>query len=207
MKNKIFEMLRTKYAHLGLNKEVLEGVATQLSTFVTEETQVEPAVNGAEQMLKSFQAYADNRVNTFKTESEKYKGEVDALKAQLAKKGNDPKEEKENPDLEKLFAEKLQEIVKPLQEKIQTFENKEKANERQNLILSKVRELGIPQWRIQEGFAITDDMDEAKITEYLSTVKQNIQSAGLSTKGGLPIDDGKKANIEEVKGIVNNLMN
>ena len=62
-KEKILQLLKTKYAALGLSAQVLEGVATNLSTFVTEEAQVEPAVAGAESMLKHLQSFADSRVN------------------------------------------------------------------------------------------------------------------------------------------------
>jgi len=88
LKEKILQALKTKYAALGLSAQVLEGVATNLSTFVTEEAQVEPAIAGAESMLKHFQSFADSRVNTFKTESEKYKKEAEDWKAKF-EKGNE----------------------------------------------------------------------------------------------------------------------
>ena len=88
-KEKILQLLKTKYNHLGLSSQVLEGVAANLSAYVTEESQVEPATAGAEAMLKLFQSYADNRVNTFKAESEKYKKEADDWKAK-AEKSNEP---------------------------------------------------------------------------------------------------------------------
>ena len=88
-KEKILQLLKTKYNHLGLSSQVLEGVATNLSAYVTEESQVEPATAGAEAMLKLFQSYADNRVNTFRAESEKYKKEADDWKAK-AEKSNEP---------------------------------------------------------------------------------------------------------------------
>ena len=88
-KEKILQLLKTKYNHLGLSGQVLEGVAANLSAYVIEESQVEPATAGAEAMLKLFQSYADNRVNTFKAESEKYKKEADDWKAK-AEKSNEP---------------------------------------------------------------------------------------------------------------------
>jgi hypothetical protein len=84
MKTKIFEALKTKYSNLGFNKDVLEGVATQLSAFVTEEGGIANAVVGAEAMLKTFQSFSDSRVNSFQTESAKDKAETEALKLRLA---------------------------------------------------------------------------------------------------------------------------
>ncbi|GJH39886.1 hypothetical protein RCZ04_04360 [Capnocytophaga sp. HP1101] len=88
-KEKILQSLKTKYAALGLSAQVLEGVATNLSIFVTEENQLEPAIAGAEPMLKQFQSFADSRVNAFKTESEKYKKEAEDWKAKF-EKGKEP---------------------------------------------------------------------------------------------------------------------
>lgn len=205
-KEKIFEGLKTKYSSLGLSKEVLEGVAAQLSTSVTEETQIEPAVNGAEGMLKLFQSYADSRVNAFKTESDKYKAEVEKLKAEAAKKQSEPTQGGNTKEGGEDFKALLAEALKPLTDKIGQLEADKKAEARSNFIASKVKELGIPDWRVKERFGITEDMDEAAISEYLSTVKQNIQTAGLGTKGGLPLDVNDKPKAEDVKSIVENLM-
>ena len=204
-KEKIFETLKTKYKDLGFSKEALEGVATQLSAFVTEEDKIETAVAGSETTLRTLQSYIDGRVNSFRNENEKYKSEIEQLKAQLAGKEK-PKEEKKDVDIEKLFAEKLAEAMKPFQEKIQQLESKEKADTRRAFVEAKVKELGIPDWRASEGFAITEEMDETQITEHLSKVKQNLQVSGLQTKGGLPVDMNEKPKPEEVKGIINNIM-
>ncbi|GIM60083.1 hypothetical protein CAPN008_01330 [Capnocytophaga canis] len=205
-KEKIFETLKTKYKDIGVSKEVLEGVATNLSAFVKEETQIEPAVNGAETMLRTLQSYADNRVNTFKNESEKYKKEAEELKTRLAGLKKTPEQEEKGGFSEQLFAEKLAEAMKPFQEKLQQLESKEKADTRKAFIGAKVKELGIPEWRVNEGFAINDQMDETQIVTYLSNIKQNIQTAGLQDKKGLPLDDTGKPNSEEVKSIINNIM-
>lgn len=111
MKVKIFEALKTKYANLGFSKEVFEGVATQLSTFITEEDKIATAVEGAESMLKSFQSFADSRVNSFKTESDKYKTEAEQLKTRLAEleKKQEPKPKTEDiPDYELFLTTNLE---------------------------------------------------------------------------------------------------
>lgn len=59
MKDKILQQLKTKYSNLGLSVKTLEGFAEQLATTVTEETQIEGAVQGAEFYLKIAQAEAD----------------------------------------------------------------------------------------------------------------------------------------------------
>ena len=59
MKDKILQQLKTKYSNLGLSVKTLEGFAEQLANGVTEETQIEGAVQGAEFYLKIAQAEAD----------------------------------------------------------------------------------------------------------------------------------------------------
>ena len=43
----------------------------------------------------------------------------------------------------------------------------------------KAKELGIPQWRIDEGFNIADDADDTAISEHLSKVSNNIKAQSL----------------------------
>ena len=59
MKDKILQQLKTKYKDLGLSVKTLEGFAEQLANGVTEESQIEGAVQGAEFYLKIAQAEAD----------------------------------------------------------------------------------------------------------------------------------------------------
>lgn len=82
----------------------------------------------------------------------------------------------------------------------------EKANaERKNLIHSKAKELGIPEYRIKEGFSIADNADESAITEYLTTVANNIKANQLpSNKEAFPMSTNlKKEDIDSIaKGLV-----
>lgn len=64
MQQKILEQLKTKYANLGFSEKTLTGVADFLAATVKEETQIEPAISGAEPLLKVFQGEIDGRVTT-----------------------------------------------------------------------------------------------------------------------------------------------
>lgn len=56
------------------------------------------------------------------------------------------------------------------------------------LISAKAKELGIPEWRMKEGFVIADDADEKTIGDYLANVQKNLVTAGLEGKGsGFPM--------------------
>lgn len=141
MKKKILENLKTKYAYLGFSTEVLEGVATNLSTFVNEETQIEPAVNGAEMMLKAFQSSADSRVGSYRNEAEKYKAELEKLKAQSSGGGQPSNEDDKIPAWAKTLIdnnEKLQNSLTALQ--------KEKENQSfTSAFAQKMKEKGVPE--------------------------------------------------------------
>lgn len=62
--------------------------------------------------------------------------------------------------------------------------------ERSEMILSKARELGIPQYRIDEGFNIAPDADEHTITEFLGKVSQNIKANVLPGSQSFQMGDG-----------------
>ncbi|MFR4026941.1 MAG: hypothetical protein ACLTZY_16090 [Alistipes indistinctus] len=57
-----------------------------------------------------------------------------------------------------------------------------------NLITAKAKELGIPEWRMKEGFVIAEDANEKAIGDYLANVQKNLVTAGLEGKGsGFPM--------------------
>ncbi|MFJ1439289.1 hypothetical protein ACILPE_06085 [Capnocytophaga canimorsus] len=144
MKVKIFEMLKTKYKDIGVSKEVLEGVATNLSAFVKEETQIEPAVNGAELMLKSFQSYADNRVNAFKNESEKYKKEAEELKVKLAG-GNPNPPKNEGGEEVPSWANALIESQTALQKTVSELKTEKASQNLKESFVQKMKDKHIPE--------------------------------------------------------------
>lgn len=60
-----------------------------------------------------------------------------------------------------------------LKEENDKFKATEALKARQKMILDKATELGIPQWRIDEGFNIAGDADETAVATYLSKVANN----------------------------------
>ena len=54
MKEKILAALKTKYANLGFGLKALDGMAAVLAKTVADESQLETAVNGVEEILKVF---------------------------------------------------------------------------------------------------------------------------------------------------------
>jgi len=80
MKEKIKSALKTKYASLGLSEEALDGAALLMSITITEESQIEAVVNGAEPSLKGFQADVDRRVTAISGKNQELEAENLKLK-------------------------------------------------------------------------------------------------------------------------------
>lgn len=193
MKDKIFQSLKQAYSSLGLSDEILQGQADALvaSGLVTDEN-LATVVQGQSSFLSSLQSGIDKRV-------------TDAVNKAKEKK-EETKGGAEQPDIQRMIDAAIEAKVAPLQSKLNDYEANEAKATRANLISSKAKELGIPEWRMKEGFAISDDMDETAINTYLSGVKQNIVTAGLEGKGsaGILSTSDNKAK-EEAESWANNL--
>lgn len=75
-------------------------------------------------------------------------------------------------------------------------------------ILDKAKELGIPQSRIDEGFVIAEDADDATINDTLAKVANNYKALQLPPKGGFSMSTGtptKEDVINVADSLVSNL--
>lgn len=180
MKEKIYNQLKQEYARLGLSDELLQSVAASLEAtgLVTDEN-LATVVKGQESMLKSYQSNFDK----LRTEGAGYKKELEELKAKGGQGGGQQKQPKD--ELLELFNKYKEENDKKLNALIEEntkFKAEKARGERNALILAKAKELKISKSRIEEGFAIPDDMDEAGIATYLSKVKKNEVAKGLEDR-------------------------
>lgn len=191
MKIKLFNALKQDHSKLGLSDEVLQAYAESLvaTGLVTEET-LATVSKGQEPALKAYQSSIDKE----RTEKANYKSELEALKA----KGGDPKPNPQQTptptdELDPKVKAYLDSVVTPIQTELNAYKAKESQAARLSLILGKAKELGIPEWRINEGFTIADDADETAINTTLSGIKQNIVTAGLEKgSAGHPLSDEKE---------------
>lgn len=191
MKEKILAALKTKYSNLGFGAKVLDGVAAILEKSVTDESQIETAVGGVEPLLKVFQSDADRA----RTEYNALKGQYDVLKAKVeaSAAGGGEQGKKNAPDDEepawfKAYKQQQEERYNAIKTESDTLKAEKAKSERANLITAKAKELGIPEWRMKEGFVIADDADEKAIGDYLAGVQKNLVTAGLEGKGsGFPM--------------------
>lgn len=186
MKEKIFNLLKQSYSNFGLSDDILQGQAEALAnTGLVTEDNLQTVVDGQKSFLSSLQSGIDKRVTDAVN---KAKGE----KREESAGGGEQK--KNEPDLQKMIEEALAAKLSPIQEELNAYKTKEQQTARANMIASKAKELGIPEWRAKEGFAITPEMDEAAINSYLAGIKQNIVTAGLESSnasGVLSTSDDK----------------
>lgn len=194
MKEKIFQQLKQKYSNLGLTEEVLQSVAESLSaTGIVTDENLETVIAGQGTMLKSYQSSLDK----VRTEGANYKKELEELKNNGGGTNPNPKETEE-PDWFKKYREEQEEKIKALTTAHEAAQAEKARTERKNLILSKAKNLKISPERIDEGFAITDDMDETAIDTYLAKVKKNEVAKGLEEGSSAFRLSGQEENSKEL---------
>ncbi len=204
MKEKILALLIAKFA--GVRKDGLNQLAGAIALQVTTEEEAQTAVGKftADQVsafVSEWRKEADAEITKAnKTYEDGLKKKYDFVEKASEQT---PLAEKTKPDdIDAKIAAAVSAAINPLQTKLSAYETKEQQAIRQNIILTKAKDLGIPEWRIQEGFTIADDADEAAINTTLSAIKQNIVTAGLEKSPGFPIDPKVKPSTEELDSIL-----
>lgn len=194
MKQKILSELKNKYAHLGLSKEALDGVASVLEKTIKSEDEIETAVNGVEGMLKVFQSEADrertnyNALKAAKEEIEKKLKEATPL--------TPPKEDSKPFDAEAFKAEILDTLRK---ERESAAQDAEKAAQRKADIAAKAKEYGIPE-KLIGNLAIADD---ANVDDYFKDVKQTLADAGFEFSEPPTPGGGVRTDAEGIANLIN----
>lgn len=180
MKEKIFIALKAKIVNpttgkTSISDKTLNAYVDIIAAQITDESKIPEAIVPFIPVLLEVQANINSEAAAAANEKET------VLKAEIEKLKKPAGEEK--PDaMQALIDAAIEKAVKPLSEKLLGYESKEKLTARQTLIASKAKELGIPEWRQKEGFTIADDLDETGITAHLTSVKQNLVTAGLESK-------------------------
>ena len=179
MKDKIFLKLKQVYSHLGLGDVVLQAHAEALNNIgVVNEDNIEVVVSSQKSFLESLQRENDKRANEASIKARMNAEKEYKKHTEETHNGESVSEwfkaEKEKTD--KLI-KSLQDDLVVLKDKNEQYEREKSALERKNLITAKAQALGIPKYRIDEGFVINDDADEATISAYLTQVANNIKNA------------------------------
>lgn len=132
----------------------------------------------------------DAKIEALKAE---YKTQLDGINAALA-------------DLKKTNSE-YETKIKAMEDEKAAAAKAAAAKARQDMILAKAKEAGIPDWRINQGFNFADDMDETKIVEtlngYAADIKKQMLPTGVHQNR---TDDGKAVSAEQAMDIVKGIL-
>lgn len=91
----------------------------------------------------------------------------------------------------------LEKRVKSLSDENTAAKKAAVAAERKAKIEAKAKELGVPDWRISEGFIIADDATDEAITETLTKVANNINTNLLpGNRGAFPLGSSEPSKDE-----------
>lgn len=130
---------------------------------------------------------------------------IDALLGKMNETAK-TKEEELNKRIEDILAtsQKQADELKALVQENETMKREKATQERNLFITDTAKKLHIPEWRIKEGFVITDTMENADIETYLGTIANNLKVASLqgSRMGGVVTTNGETATKEEVLDIL-----
>ena len=139
-----------------------------------------------EKLPDAVKAYLDSLTSTHAAEIQKMADERKASDAEWQKKIDD-----------------VLKVVDGFKAENAKYKSEEAARQRSNFIMSKAKELGIPQYRIDEGFVIGDDVDEAGSGTYLANVAKNIKTNQLPGRGGFPLSgDLKKEDTDAIASAI-----
>ena len=226
MKEKIFNSLKQEYKALGLSDEILQGHASALAaTGLVTDDNLSVVISAQKDFLTGLQSGIDKRVTTArekaladakKAAEDETKAKAEAAEKKAEEDAQKAAENKDKPEWQKEMDKRFEEFSKKeverekefnaLQEKYEALEKEKTEASRANTIMSKAKELGIPDWRIKEGFAISADADEAAINSHLATVATNLKTANLpNNRMGHILDDGKPSK-EQISDIADSLI-
>ena len=159
MKEKILALLKTKFP--GVDEATLSRIAEKKAVGVTDESQLQTIADGV-----GFQAVSNY---------EKKHGLKDGKPIEIEKPVEKPVE-KPTDDMATIIANAVSAAVKPLSDKLTQFETEKAQVTRQEQVLAKAKEYGIPE-TFAKRYAIPEDAD---LDTYFKDAKQELANVGFS---------------------------
>lgn len=194
MKEKILQALKTKYNNLGLSEKAFDGVATFLSTSITEESQIANSVEGAEVLLKIVQSESDS-LRGAKATAEK---QLKELNEKLNALSGGQQQQQQNDEEIPQWAKMMMEENKKLNDAILSMKGEKISESRKATIAEMVKDipdslksLKNQYERIDYGKMSNEEFE--KLTSEMKTDIDNI-SATIKANGakfGVPPVGGK----------------
>lgn len=179
MKKKLLEALKTKF--IGVDEAVLERMATKRAEGLTDESKITAIVDGItiQDVVKSYGDYRANEAaaSSVSNYEEKHglKDGKPVTKGVNEETGKEGKKTYTADELDSYFNSKMEEKWKPYQQEIDAYKAEKAKSERQALITSKAKELGLSD-NDMEYVTVPEDKD---VTEFLTGYKQSLINRGL----------------------------
>ncbi len=171
MKEKILVALKTKYKTFGFSDKAFDGVADYLSKTVTEESQIETAIDGVEGLFKGFQGDVDYVRN----EKSGLQKQLDELKKKIENPNPQPNPKEEKKDDVPAWAQAIIDSNKTLSEKLSGYEQERVQAQRNAQVSAKAKEYGIPETLVP----MLNIPSDADLDTFMKDAKQTFVNAGF----------------------------
>lgn len=176
MKEKILALLKTKFP--GVDEATLIRIAEKKANGVTDESQLQTIADGVgfQDVLNSYGDFrANSAVTSAVTNYEKKHGLKDGKPIEIEKPVEKPVE-KPADDMATIIANAVSAAMKPLSDKLTQFETEKLQATRQEQIMAKAKEYGIPESQAKR-YAVPEDAD---LDAYFKDAKQELVDAGFA---------------------------
>lgn len=174
MKEKILALLKTKFP--GVDEATLIRIAEKKAAGVTDESQVQTIADGVsfQDVLNSYGDFrANGAVSSAVTNYEKKHNLKDGKPIENPNPNPNPEEKKEDVPV---WAQALIDSNKNLSTELSALKQEKLQATRQEQILSKAKEYGIPESQAKR-YAVPEDAD---LDTYFKDVKQELANVGFS---------------------------
>lgn len=171
--------LQTKFT--GVDAAILTRIANKKAEGVTDETKLNSIVEGISfsDVLNSygdFRAGDATRTSVLNYEKRHNLKDGKPIENPNPNPNPNPKPEDKQNDMATIIANAVSAAVKPLSDKLTQFETEKSQATRQEQILAKAKEYGIPE-TFAKRYAIPDDAD---LDTYFKDAKQELANIGFS---------------------------
>ena len=202
MLEKILQALKTKYAHLGLEEQILKAIATRLAAAVKDDTEIENTVKGVEEEVKLLQSVADKgRTSLTKAEEARKKLEKELEEMRAKSNPNPPTPPTEpKPDEMPEWARGLLQAVEKQNETIAAFQAEKQQPTAKERFLGQLKAQGVsePFYKHHLGRTFKDDAEmDAFVNELKADEQAFLQTqanTGLSSHSSNVLGGGTDAN-------------
>lgn len=196
MKEKILALLKTKFP--GVDEATLIRIAEKKANGVTDESQLQTIADGV-----SFQdvlnSYGDFRANSAVTSAvSNYEKKHNIKDGKPVENPNPNPQPAPQDDMATIIANAVNAAVKPLSEKLAQFETEKSQATRQEQILAKAKEYGIPESQAKR-YGIPEDAD---LDAYFKDVKQELTNEGFEGVRSPEVGGDTKTEAESIASMI-----